>query len=353
VLLNEVPTGDPAYAFLLEIHKAGERAVGITRQLLAFSRKDVIAPKVLDPNTVIQELEPMLRRLLGERIGLTLALAPEAGLVFSDAGWLTQVMLNLAVNSRDAMPAGGELTIETAAAHVDAEYCRRNTAARPGKAVRITVRDTGCGMDEETRSQIFEPFFTTKPAGQGTGLGLSIVYGIVKSSGGWIDVATAPKAGTAISIYLPRSDRSVTETAAPGSALSLEGNETVLLVEDEETVRGFAETALVRFGYDVVACASGDDALGRAARLGRPIQVLLTDLMMPGLGGIQLAALLLERNPGLRVIFMSGYSRENLSAPDVARLHQAYVAKPFTAETLALAVRSVLDGTAARGQSPA
>jgi two-component system, cell cycle sensor histidine kinase and response regulator CckA len=353
LLLRDVSPDKPNYDFVVEIHRAGERAVGITRQLLAFSRKDVIAPKVLDPNVVIRELEPMLRRLLGESIGLTLNLAPEAGLVFSDASWLTQVLLNLAVNSRDAMPSGGELTIETAAALVDPDYCRRNAAARPGEAVRITVRDTGCGMDEETRHQIFEPFFTTKPLGKGTGLGLSIVYGIVKSSGGWIDVKSRPGAGTSISIYLPVSNRAAAPPAAPGDMRSLQGKETVLLVEDDETVRGFAETALARFGYDVVACASAEDAVERASRLGRPVQVLLTDLMMPGLSGIQLAALLLERTPSLRVIFMSGYSRENLSAPEAARLHQAYVSKPFTAETLALAIRSVLDGTSARERDPA
>jgi PAS domain S-box-containing protein len=345
VLLREVSPAEPRYGFVSEIRKAGERAVGITRQLLAFSRRDAIAPTVLNPNEVILELEQMLRRLLGESIALTLRLSPAAGPVFSDAGWLTQILLNLVANSRDAMAAGGELTVETAPATIDPEYCRRHAAAQPGEAVRITVRDTGCGMDEETRQRIFEPFFTTKPQGQGTGLGLSIVYGIVKSSGGWIEVESQPESGTSISILLPVSNGAGAAPAATSEMRPLNGDETVLLVEDDETVRTFAETALAGFGYDVVACANSEDAVALESGLDRSVQVLVTDLVMPGMSGIQLAALLLKRRPSIRVIFMSGYSREDLSAPGVAELHHAYVPKPFTAETLAAAVRAVLDGT--------
>jgi PAS domain S-box-containing protein len=344
ILLGDITPKDRCYQPVLEIRNAGERAVGITRQLLAFSRKDVIEPKVLEPNQVIREVERMLRRLVGESTDIVVKLHPDAGLVLSDPGWLSQVLLNLAVNARDAMPEGGKLVIETAPEWIGEDYCRLHPAARTGKAVRLTVADTGCGMDEATLSHIFEPFFTTKPAGQGTGLGLSIVYGIVKNSGGWIDVESRENEGTSISIFLPAFE----ETGAPVQQAHVEtrpeGNETVLLVEDDDTVRSFAEAALTSFGYKVIAASNGADALARATKDAMNIDLLLTDVVMPGMSGVQLAHRIVEMKPAIKVIFVSGYSREEASAPSAESVHRAYLAKPFTATSLAQTVRDVLDG---------
>lgn len=342
ILIRRTPPEDPNYDPILEIHNAGDRAVGITRQLLAFSRKEQASPKIIDPNQVIRDTERMIRRLLGENIRATVQLHTGRSLVLADAGSLTQVLLNLAANARDAMPGGGEFLLETGEEEIGEEWCKRIAAARPGRMVRITARDTGCGMDEQTQARMFEPFFTTKASGQGTGLGLSIVYGIVKSSGGWLEVQSRPGEGTAISVFLPAcADAGAVGAAGLGSTAPV-GREMIMLVEDEPGVRNLASTLLSSAGYRVLSCASADEALDWAQSSTERVDLLLTDVVMPGKQGTELAKLLAEKIPGIRVILMSGYSRENLT-PSATSNHHAFLPKPFSTSALLSVVRKVLD----------
>jgi two-component system, cell cycle sensor histidine kinase and response regulator CckA len=341
-LLSGLSPHDPMYGPIMEIHGAGERAVGITRQLLAFSRRDAIEPSVLDVNQAVREVESMLRRLVGESIRVTTTLSPEAGPVFTDATWLTQILLNLAVNARDAMPEGGDLTFETAAMTVDESWQQRNPAAHPGPVTCIAVRDTGCGMDAATIERIFEPFFTTKPAGKGTGLGLSIVYGIVRSSGGWIEVQSEPGRGTRIAIFLPVHSGPREEPAAAGTPPRIDGHEVVLLAEDDSTVRTFAKLALTRLGYRVIACQDGEDALKLSRNHDGPVDLLVSDVVMPGISGTALADEMLRIYPKIRVLLMSGYAAELHSQQLRADTGYTYLPKPFTAEDLGTAVRKAL-----------
>ncbi len=340
MLLRRTPHDNPNYEAILEVHNAGDRAVGITRQLLAFSRKEPLAPKILDPNHVIRETERMMRRLVGENVSLKLLLDPACGTVLADAGSLTQVLLNLAANARDAMHSGGEFSIETAPETVGPERSRKVADARAGDMVRITARDTGCGMDEQTRQRMFDPFFTTKPVGEGVGLGLSIVYGIVKSSLGWLEVASEPGRGSSVSIYLPACGERPAANSAATQSVAHGGHETILLVEDEPGVRGYAEMVLTGAGYRVIACANADQALAESSQ---PIDLLLTDVIMPGASGTELARRLGDRSPNVRVILMSGYSKENLT-PSATSSHRVFLPKPFSASALLAAVRRVLDG---------
>jgi len=331
------------------IYQAGRRAAALTGQLLAFSRRQVLQPRVIDLNSIVRDIEKLLRRVIGEPIVMVAALDPALEATRADPGQVEQVLLNLAINARDAMVDGGTLTIETANLTV-AEAAPDDVPA--GRYVRLTVRDTGHGMDEETLLHIFEPFFTTKDLGKGTGLGLPMVYGIVMQSGGHIAVDSALNEGTAVHVYLPRVDPA-TASAAAASPADARGHETLLLVEDEELVRGLVRDFLDSAGYTVIEAGDAEEALRLLESRGAPaIDMLVTDVVLPGLNGLRLAERLTAIVPGLRTLFVSGY-------PGTAAIHQesfepgtAFLAKPFSRQVLTEKVREILDATrtdAARG----
>jgi PAS domain S-box-containing protein len=343
-LLHQLAPADPLYADAEEIKKAAERAAALTRQLLAFSRRQILQPKVLNLNEIVEELEKMLRRLIGEHIDLRIDLGSGPWRVKADPGQIEQVIVNLAVNARDAMPDGGSLTIETRNVTLDRAALQCHEGFRPGPHVRLRVSDTGYGMDEETLTQIFEPFFTTKEQGKGTGLGLSTVYGIVKQSGGHIDVESVPGRGTAFNIYLPTvveeqdaEDASAARRDTPG------GWETVLLVEDEDGVRTMAREVLRRNGYHVLEARHGGEAIEASRREDSSIDLLVTDMIMPQVSGRELAERLKQAHPRMRVLFMSGHMQSILGEQGVLSDHAAFLEKPFTPDALACAVRRVLD----------
>jgi PAS domain S-box-containing protein len=344
LLLRRLSKGDATRRPVDEIRSAGERAASLTRQLLAFSRRKVLEPKVLDLNTVVTGMVPMLRRLIGEDIDLATALDPDLGPVRTDPGQIEQVIMNLAVNARDAMPRGGKITIETANVALDEGYARHHVAVRPGPYVRLSVSDTGVGMDAATQARIFEPFFTTKEPGKGTGLGLATVYGVVKQSGGSIWVYSEPGQGTTFKIYLPRVGEAV-EAAAPAESLPAprRGAETVLLVEDEGGVRAVAREILETQGYTVLEAASPRDALQICERHEGEIHLLLTDAVMPEMNGATLAARAAALRPGMRVLYMSGYPPDAIAHYGVLDVGVAYLQKPFTVQSLATKIREVLD----------
>ncbi|HEU5261858.1 MAG TPA: PAS domain S-box protein [Gemmatimonadales bacterium] len=345
LLLHVTPPGDPRREDAEEIQNAGIRAAELTRQLLAFSRRQVLAPKVLDVNAVVSSMDRMLRRLIGEDIELVTQLATDLDSVSADPGQLEQVLLNLAVNARDAMPRGGRLTIETANVALTAEYAERHHRMPPGAYVLLAVSDTGVGMDEATQAHLFEPFFTTKEVGKGTGLGLATVYGIVKQSGGYIWVYSEPERGTTLKVYLPR----VTGAAEPLRAALprgdlQHGSETVLLVEDAAPVRALARKGLEAYGYRVLDAPDGPTALDLAARHAGGIDVLVTDVVMPGMSGRELAERLAPHRPEMKVLYTSGYTDDAMVRQGVLRSGVAFLQKPFVPETLARKVREVLDG---------
>jgi PAS domain S-box-containing protein len=345
LLLEELAQASSQHEEVRDIQKAAERATALTRQLLAFSRKQLLQPRVIDLNAVVGEVEPMLRRLIGEDIGIATMLDPALGRTMSDPSQLEQLLVNLAVNARDAMPGGGTLTIETANIDLDDQHELRHAVAQPGPYVMLVVGDDGCGMDADTRARAFEPFFTTKPAGQGTGLGLSTVYGIVQQSGGYISVQSEPGRGTTFRIYLPR----VAAAAAPAPAMpapagSTRGSETILLVEDEDAVRALAKRILERQGYRVFEARHGADALRVAEQLDGRIDLVLTDVVMPHMNGRELAERLAAIRPGGAVLFMSGYTDDEIIRRGLLDPEMAFLQKPFTANALARAVRDMLDG---------
>src|SRR5216117_2233368 len=345
LLLEDLGATDPRRQDADEIHKAADRAAGLTRQLLAFSRQQVLQPTVLEVNTLVSDLEKMLRRLLGEDVALSTRLAPTTGRVKADPGQLEQVIMNLAVNARDAMPNGGKLTLETANVDLDDAYAADHYPARAGPFVMLAVSDTGIGMSEETQAHMFEPFFTTKEKGKGTGLGLATVYGIIKQSGGFIWVYSEVGHGTTFKLYLPRveelAERAFEPAQAPARAAR--GTETVLVVEDETPVRSVARQVLERHGYTVLEAPSAEAALDIATRYSGTIHLLLTDVVMPGLNGRELASRLADLRPDARVIFMSGYTDDAVTRHGVLEPGSAYVQKPFTPEAIARRVREVLD----------
>lgn len=343
-LQQELPAGDSKLEDLDQIHEAVDEAAGLTRQLLAFSRQQVFESKVLDVNAVVTKAERMLGRIIGEDVELTVTLEPALGQVKADQGQLTQVLMNLAVNARDAMPEGGKLTIETSNLEVDREYAASNPAAVQGSYVMVAVSDTGIGMDETTKARVFEPFFTTKDPGKGTGLGLSTVYGIVKQSGGFIWVYSEPGQGTVFKIYLPRvpSDSEI-EVGPPESQNLPRGWETVLLVEDADGVRTVGRRILERQGYEVLEASNGEMALHLVAAWEGPIHLLLTDVVMPGMGGRRLAEEMIRTLPELKVLYASGYTDDAVVRHGVLESAVAYLQKPYTNETLARKVRQVLD----------
>ena len=349
LLLEDLAPNDPRRQDAEEIHKAADRAAGLTRQLLAFSRQQVLQPRVVDLNALVSELEKMLRRLLGEDVTLATVLAPTLGRVRADVGQLEQVIMNLAVNARDAMPTGGQLTIETGDVEFDGGYAAEHYPAPPGKYAMLAVSDTGTGMDPETQAHLFEPFFTTKEKGKGTGLGLATVYGIVKQSGGFIWVYSELGVGTTFKIYLPRVDAAAEPMSGHHAPTPVaRGSETVLVAEDEAPVRAVARHALERYGYRVLEAASAEAALDVAQRYSGPIHVLLTDVIMPGMSGRDLAARLATLRPETRVIYMSGYTDDAITRHGVLEPGFVFVQKPFTPDALARTVRDVLDGTTER-----
>ena len=327
------------------VFEAGQRAAALTRQLLAFSRKQVLQPRALDLNGVVAGLEPMLRRVIGEHLELAISAgAPECGVV-ADAGQLEQVVMNLIVNARDAMPRGGRITIETTLVDLDADFAREHVGTQPGPHVLLAVTDTGVGMDAATRERIFEPFFTTKPEGQGTGLGLATVFGIVAQSGGTIWVYSEVGKGTTFKVYLPRVDLGGAVLAPPPpSSARPRGTETVLLVEDDDGVRFVGEDVLTRLGYTVLSARNGDEALRISAGHDGPIAILVSDIVMPGMTGPELRAQLAPRRPDMKVLFLSGYAAGTAVQHGVVEGDAAFLEKPFGPEALARKIRAVLDG---------
>jgi PAS domain S-box-containing protein len=342
--LMRLPKADPLTDRMREIGQAAESAATLTRQLLSFSRKQAVEPRVLDLNELIAATRTMLARLIGEDVALTTAAARDLAPVNADPGQLEQVLVNLAINARDAMPGGGSLHIETADVELDAASSREHPGARPGRYAMMTVRDTGCGMSDEVKAHLFEPFFTTKEKGKGTGLGLAISYGAVNRAGGVIDVVSEVDRGTTFRILLPV----VAEKPRPRAPLGLStdvpgGRETILLAEDDGLVREAALAILQHLGYTVLDAASGEDALRRAAQHAAPIQLLLTDLVMPGMSGRDLAAELARIQPQARVLYTSGHTDKIIVHDESPNAADDFLGKPYVPESLARKVREILD----------
>jgi PAS domain S-box-containing protein len=344
LLLDQIDEANPLRGDLVEIQRAAGRAASLTRQLLAFSRKQLLQPKVLDLNGVVAGLEPMLRRLIGEDIRVVLRLGTRLGRIKADPGQLEQVLMNLAVNARDAMPGGGTLTISTTSVELDADYVGRRPVVIPGTYLMLGVSDTGTGMDSATRDRIFEPFFTTKEVGKGTGLGLSTVYGIVKQSGGYIWVYSEEGRGTTFKVYLPVIEADLRGRASDDSpAASHRGSEVVLLVEDEDAVRVLTRRLLERHGYTVLEARDGRDAVRVAAQYPQPIHIVVTDMVMPEMGGREVFEALRAIRPDLRVLYTSGYTDDEIVRRGLLDTAAAFLEKPFTEASLGAAVRAVLD----------
>jgi PAS domain S-box-containing protein len=345
LLLSRLEAGNPMQEELEEIKKAGERAASLTRQLLAFSRKELLQPQVLDLNDLVANLDKMLRRLIGEDIELVTIFGPRLELVEADPAQLEQVVLNLVVNARDAMPQGGKIVIETTNLELDEAYAQQHVAVSPGRYVMLAVSDHGCGMNAETLKHIFEPFYTTKHHAEGTGLGLSTVYGVVKQSGGNVWVYSEEGQGTTFKVYLPQVNPvlDIRKTEALSTAV-VGGTETVLLAEDEKLVRKFVRSILESNGYTVLEAQHGSEALRLALQHPGPIHLLLTDMVMPLMDGKLLAQRMLGLRPGIRVLYMSGYSENAVVHHGVLESGMAFIEKPFTVERLARKVREALDG---------
>lgn len=342
--LMELYAESPLRSNLEQIKKAGDRAASLTRQLLAFSRKQVLQPRILDLKLLISELEKMLIRLIGEDIYLQTILDPKLGSIKADPGQIEQVVMNLVVNARDAMPQGGKLTIEAVNTYLDETFVEQHMTATATAYVRLTVRDTGIGMDEQTQERIFEPFFTTKEIGKGTGLGLSTVYGIITQSGGRLSVYSGLGKGTTFKIYLPQVGEETHEYKRQSEVEEiLQGKETILLVEDEEAVRKLAVRVLEMYGYKVLEAESGEKALDLCASYAECIDLLLTDVVMPGMSGRELTDTLKPQRKGIKVLFMSGYTDNEIIGEDLLTQEEMFIHKPFTPNTLAQKVREALD----------
>ena len=349
LMRSKVLKDDPLYSHLENILKAGDRAAALTQQLLTFSRQKIVHPQVIDLNRVVLDLEPMLRRLIGEDLDLEVVTDRRLGAVKADPGQLGQIIMNLVVNARDAMPQGGRLTLKTAAVNFTVGCHNRFGLTPPGAYVMLEVQDTGVGMDEATQAHIFEPFFTTKEPGKGTGLGLSTVYGIVKQSGGYLDLESSPGAGSTFTIYLPRLEAIVEPPKAkiPITA-SFRGEETVLLVEDEDVLRGLLAKFLRLYGYTVLEARHGGEALLTCERHQGPIHLMVTDVVMPQMSGRELADRLTPLRPEMKIIYMSGYTEDALVQHGVADLSVAFLQKPFKPIELARRVHAVLHPPASR-----
>ena len=344
---DRVPVGAPLRYDLEEIRKAAERSAGLTRQLLAFARKQIATPRILSLNSTIDSMLTMLKRLLGEDVALVWRPDPGLWPVKIDPSQVDQILANLTVNARDALDKNGVLTIETANVGLDESYCQRNPECRPGDYAMLTVSDTGAGMDQVTIAHIFEPFFTTKGLGQGTGLGLATIYGIVKQNNGHITAASEPGVGATFRIYLPRVVEEPTaskqETIVPEHQKPAPASETVLLVEDEGAILELAERILGRSGYTVLSASQTDQALSLAASHPGPLHLLITDIVMPEMNGKELAAQVAALRPGVKTLFMSGYTADVIASHGVLESDIAFIPKPFSKNDLLTKVRQVLD----------
>ncbi|HEY8370269.1 MAG TPA: response regulator [Thermodesulfobacteriota bacterium] len=353
-LREQLEPGSPAILEAEEIQRTVDRATALTRQLLAVGRRQVLKPRLVDVNAVISGMLPLVRQLAGDRVQVVTALAPSLGRIRTDPAQIEQVLTNLVVNARDAMPDGGTLTIETANTDLDVSYARRHVSVRPGAYVLLAVSDTGIGMSRETRDRLFEPFFTTKAPGKGTGLGLSTVYGIVKQSGGNIWVYSEPGRGATFKIYLPRVPEAVEAHPAPAPAVEAPRDaQTILLVEDDDLVRRLARQALEDSGYRILEASDGDDAKRVSETHAGPIDLLLTDVVMPRLNGPDLARLLAAARPGLPVLYMSGYADQAIYRSGVLDQGASFLAKPFTLEALRRRVREAVKSGNRTGGAPA
>ncbi len=350
IVMRGLSEQDPVRPRIEQIRKAGKQAADLTQQLLAFSRRQITQPRPLDLNSLIEESGEMFRALLGEEIELTSEPGQPLGMVMADPGQMHRVLMNLLVNARDAMPNGGKVSIRTHTINVTSESRKENPDVTPGPTVVLVVSDTGTGMDEQTRGRLFEPFFTTKEPGKGTGLGLSTVYGIVKQSGGWIGVRTATGLGTSFSIHLPCivdaepeiTARAIPLVPAPEDTAKLSSHVTVLVVEDQEQVRGFITAILDSLGYNILSAADGDTALAVASSHPGAIDLLLTDVILPGMNGKQLAEKLKLLRPEIAVLFTSGHPRNVIASSGVLDPDVAFIAKPYSPEELAAKLREVL-----------
>jgi len=346
IIIEGLDPSDPRADDVKQIRSAADRASTLTRQLLAFSRKQILQPRVLDLNTVVTSVEPMLRRLIGEDI--TISAAPGArGYVVADPGQLEQVLVNLVVNARDAMPQGGRISIETMNAELDENYSSEHSPVIPGRYIALAVGDTGVGMDKDTKEHAFDPFFTTKEAGKGTGLGLATVYGIVKQSGGYVWIYSEPGLGSTIKVYLPEVSAAAAFTSAgeitgpPKTAAR--GSETILLVEDEDAVRSLTCRILEKQGYRVLTAEDGRAAMDIATREEGRIDLVLTDIVMPGLNGRGLVEKLSGIRPAIKSLYMSGYTDDDIVRRGFVEPSRSFLQKPFTSEVLIQTVRKVLD----------
>ena len=343
LILNNVPSDDPNRHFAEQILRAGDRAAALTKQLLAFSRRQVLQPKVLDLNRLVAGLGAMLQRLIGEDIDLRMALEPNLGRVSADPGQLEQVLMNLVVNARDALPMGGTIRIETANVDLDETYTTSHFKLKQGPYVLLAVSDNGTGMDEATRQRLFEPFFTTKATGQGTGLGLSTVFGIVQQSGGSMDVYSEAGQGTTVKVYLPRIDQPASLESEKDQLTAARGTETILVVEDDDMVRNLVRETLEREGYKVLDAAGPVDARRESEHHKGAIQLLITDVVMPKGSGRELADQLVRRRPKMKVLYMSGYTDTAIVNSGLLQQEVAFLQKPFTPAALNAKVREVLE----------